>query len=46
MIHTIFDMACYKMRGEIMRSYWIGLGLENQDYGRGDPLRWPRDTLY
>jgi hypothetical protein len=21
-------------------------GLENQDYGRGDPLRWPRDTLY
>jgi hypothetical protein len=21
-------------------------GLENQEYGRGDPLRWPRDTLY
>jgi hypothetical protein len=21
-------------------------GLENRDYGRGDPLRWPRDTLY
>jgi hypothetical protein len=21
-------------------------GLENWDYGRGDPLRWPRDTLY
>jgi hypothetical protein len=20
-------------------------GLENQDYGRGDPLRWPRNTL-
>jgi hypothetical protein len=20
--------------------------LENQDYGRGNPLRWPRDTLY
>jgi hypothetical protein len=20
--------------------------LENRDYGRGDPLRWPRDTLY
>jgi hypothetical protein len=20
-------------------------GLENRDYGRGDPLRWPRDTL-
>jgi hypothetical protein len=24
----------------------IILGLENRDYGRGDPLRWPRDTLY
>jgi hypothetical protein len=23
-----------------------GFGLENQEYGRGDPLRWPRDTLY
>jgi hypothetical protein len=21
-------------------------GLENRHYGRGDPLRWPRDTLY
>jgi hypothetical protein len=21
-------------------------GLEYRDYGRGDPLRWPRDTLY
>jgi hypothetical protein len=21
-------------------------GLENRDYGRGDPLRWLRDTLY
>jgi hypothetical protein len=20
--------------------------LENLEYGRGDPLRWPRDTLY
>jgi hypothetical protein len=23
-----------------------GSGIENQEYGRGDPLRWPRDTLY
>jgi hypothetical protein len=23
-----------------------GFGLENREYGRGDPLRWPRDTLY
>jgi hypothetical protein len=21
-------------------------GLENRDYGRGNPLRWPRDTIY
>jgi hypothetical protein len=21
-------------------------GLENREYGRGDPLSWPRDTLY
>jgi hypothetical protein len=21
-------------------------GLENREYGGGDPLRWPRDTLY
>jgi hypothetical protein len=21
-------------------------GLENWEYGRGDPLRWPRDALY
>jgi hypothetical protein len=23
-----------------------GSGLENREYGRGDPLRWPRDILY
>jgi hypothetical protein len=23
-----------------------GCGLENREYCRGDPLRWPRDTLY
>jgi hypothetical protein len=23
-----------------------GWGLENREYGRGDPLRWPRDTFY
>jgi hypothetical protein len=27
--------------------YYVVLpGLENQDYGRGDPLRWPRDIPY
>jgi hypothetical protein len=33
-----------------LRSYLNGKvaapGLENRDYDRGDPLRWPRDTLY
>jgi hypothetical protein len=24
----------------------LNSGLENREYGRGDPLRWPRDTLY
>jgi hypothetical protein len=23
-----------------------GYGLETREYGRGDPLRWPRETLY
>jgi hypothetical protein len=23
-----------------------GFGLENREYGRGDPLRWPHGTLY
>jgi hypothetical protein len=23
-----------------------GFSLENREYGRGDPLRWPRDNLY
>jgi hypothetical protein len=23
-----------------------GSGLENREYSRGDPLYWPRDTLY
>jgi hypothetical protein len=23
-----------------------GSGPENREYGHGDPLRWPRDTLY
>jgi hypothetical protein len=23
-----------------------GSGLENREYGSGDPLRWPHDTLY
>jgi hypothetical protein len=33
-----------------LRSYMNGKlaapGIENQDYGHGDPLHWPHDTLY
>jgi hypothetical protein len=31
-----------------LRSILYGneVGLENRDYDRGDPVRWPRDTLY
>jgi hypothetical protein len=31
---------------EIFGSNSSGSGLENREYGRGDPLRWSRDTLY
>jgi hypothetical protein len=31
---------------ELLRRNSSGSGLENREHGRGDPLRWPRDTLY
>jgi hypothetical protein len=31
---------------ELLGSKSGSSGLENQDYGPRDPLRWPRDTLY
>jgi hypothetical protein len=33
-------------REELLGRNSSGSGLENREYGRGDPLRWPRDTLY
>jgi hypothetical protein len=30
---------------ELLGTNSSGSGLENREYGRGDPLRWPRDTL-
>jgi hypothetical protein len=30
---------------ELLGRISSGSGLENRDYGRGDPLRWPRDIL-
>jgi hypothetical protein len=32
--------------GELLRRNCGGFGLESLEYGRGDPLRWPRYTLY
>jgi hypothetical protein len=31
---------------ELLGRYSSSSGLENREYSRGDPLRWPRDTLY
>jgi hypothetical protein len=31
---------------EILGRNSSGFGLENREYGCGDPLRWPRDTFY
>jgi hypothetical protein len=31
---------------ELLERTSSGSSLENQEYGRRDPLRWPRDTLY
>jgi hypothetical protein len=31
---------------ELLGKNSSGPGLENQEYSRGDPLRWPRNTLY
>jgi hypothetical protein len=31
---------------ELLRRKSSGSGLENRDYGRRDPSRWPRGTLY
>jgi hypothetical protein len=30
----------------ILQCSWKACRLENREYGRGDPLRWPRNTLY
>jgi hypothetical protein len=31
---------------ELLGSNSSGSGLENREYGGGDPLRWPRNILY
>jgi hypothetical protein len=39
-------LSLVRITEELLGRNSSGSGLENQDYGRGDPLRWPRDTLY
>jgi hypothetical protein len=31
---------------ELLERNTSGSGLENREYGRGDPLLWPDDTIY
>jgi hypothetical protein len=40
-------VACIGRSVVVFLEYYFlcGAGLENREYGRGDPLRWPRDTL-
>jgi hypothetical protein len=35
-----------KLTTTILHVILYGCGLENREYGCGDPLRWPRDILY
>jgi hypothetical protein len=39
-------LSLLKIPEELFEWKSSGSGLENREYGRGDPLRWPRDTLY
>jgi hypothetical protein len=39
-------LSSVSMIEELLEWKSRGFGLENREYGRGDPLRWPRDTLY
>jgi hypothetical protein len=39
-------LSLVRITEELLGRKSSGSGLENREYGRGDPLRWPRDTLY
>jgi hypothetical protein len=39
-------LSLVRITEELLRRNSSCSGLENREYGRGDPLRWPRDTLY
>jgi hypothetical protein len=39
-------LSLVRITEELLEWKSSGFGLENREYGRGDPLRWPRDTVY
>jgi hypothetical protein len=39
-------LSLVKITEELLECKSSGSGSKNRDYGRGDPLRWPGDTLY
>jgi hypothetical protein len=39
-------LSLVKIIEELLEWNSSGFGQENRINGRGDPLRWPRDTLY
>jgi hypothetical protein len=39
-------LSLVRITEELLGRNSSGSGLENREYGRGDPLRWTRDTLY
>jgi hypothetical protein len=39
-------LSLVSITGELLEWKSRGSGLENWEFGRGDPLHWPRDTLY
>jgi hypothetical protein len=40
------SLSLVSITEELLGRNTTGSGVENREYGRGDPLRWPRDTLY
>jgi hypothetical protein len=50
-MHTVFHnlrgpLSLVSTNEELLGRNGSSSGLESREYGHGDPLRWPRDTLY
>jgi hypothetical protein len=48
---VVVKAQCYKPDGRGFETRWqwrksSGSGVESREYGRKDPSRWPRSTLY